>query len=162
MPLSEHVCMWPSHSKWLSRAMNLHQILCEAWTFPMETIRMIEKATAMGNWWLAASSQQHASSCIASQCNFLAKHQITHVSQLPYSPDLGPCSFWFFPKLESPLKGKRFQTTDEIQENMMEQLMAIGRLCEVPRCLLWRGLRHHGPISNVSCILYLLPCLYFS
>ena len=42
-------------------------------------------------------------------------------------PDLAPCDFWFFPKLKSPLKGKRFQTVSEIQENMMEQLMAIGR-----------------------------------
>ena len=25
--------VWLSHSKWLSRATNLHQILCEAWTF---------------------------------------------------------------------------------------------------------------------------------
>ena len=32
-------------------------------------------------------------------------------------PDLVPCDFWFFPRLKSPLKGKRFQTVDEIQEN---------------------------------------------
>ena len=36
-------------------------------------------------------------------------------------------NFWLFPKLESPLKGKRFQTVGEIQENMMGQLMMIGR-----------------------------------
>ena len=29
-----------------------------------ETIQMIQKAAAMGNWWLAALSQQCASSCI--------------------------------------------------------------------------------------------------
>ena len=29
-----------------------------------ETIQMIHKAAAMGNWWLAASSQQHTCSCI--------------------------------------------------------------------------------------------------
>ena len=59
--------------------------------------------------------------------SFLAKLQITQVTQLPYSPDLAPCNFWLFPKLKSPLKGKRFQTIDEIQENIMGQLMAIGR-----------------------------------
>ena len=32
----------------------------------------------------------------------------------------------------------------------------LGELCEVPRCLLWRGLRCHCPKYNVSCILYLL------
>ena len=57
----------------------------------------------------------------------LAKHQITQVTQHPYSPYLTPCDFQFFPKLKSPLKGKRFQNGDEIQENMMGQLRAIGR-----------------------------------
>ena len=28
--------------------------------------------------------------------------------------------------------------------------------CEVPRCLFWRGLRHHCTIYNISCTLYLL------
>ena len=45
----------------------------------------------------------------------------------PYSPDLAPCNFWLFPKLNSLLKGKRFQTIDEIQENTAGQLMAIGK-----------------------------------
>ena len=43
----------------------------------------------------------------------------------PYGPDLVPCDFWLFPKLKSPLKGKRFQTIDEIQENTMGQLVVI-------------------------------------
>ena len=42
-----------------------------------------------------------------------------------YSPDFVPCDFWLFPKLNSPLKRKRFHTVDEIQENMIGQLMAI-------------------------------------
>ena len=45
----------------------------------------------------------------------------------PHSPDLAPRNFWLFPKLKSSLKGKRFQTIDESQENTMGQLMAIGR-----------------------------------
>ena len=48
---------------------------------------------------------------------FLAKYQITQVTQPSYSPDLVPYDFWLFPKLKSPLKGKRFQTINEIQEN---------------------------------------------
>ena len=40
-------------------------------------------------------------------------------------PDLAPCNFWLFPKLKSPLKGRRFQTVNEIQENTAMQLMAI-------------------------------------
>ena len=41
--------------------------------------------------------------------SFLAKHQIAQVTQPPYSPDLSPCDFWILPKLQSPLKGKRFK-----------------------------------------------------
>ena len=40
-------------------------------------------------------------------------------------PNLVPCDFWLFPKLKSPLKGKRFQTMNEIQDKMMGQLMVI-------------------------------------
>ena len=36
----------------------------------METIQMIQKATAMDNWWLAASSQQCTCSCITSHAEF--------------------------------------------------------------------------------------------
>ena len=59
--------------------------------------------------------------------SFLVKHQITQVTQPLYSPDLAPCTFGVFPKLKAPLKGKRFQTIDEIQENTEGQLMATGR-----------------------------------
>jgi hypothetical protein len=39
---------------------------------------------------------------------FLAKHHLSQVCQPPYSPDLALCNFWLFPKLKSPLKGRRF------------------------------------------------------
>ena len=55
----------------------------------------------------------------------LMKHQITQKTQPPCSTDLSSCKFWLFPKLKSPLKGKRFQTIYEIQENTTGQLMAI-------------------------------------
>ena len=108
------------------RATNLHQVLSLT-TPPAETIRMIQKATAMGNWWLAASSWHYAHSCINLCRVFWVKHQITQVTQPHYSQDLAPCNFWLFPKLKSPLKGKRFQIINEIQEDTMGQLMTIGR-----------------------------------
>jgi hypothetical protein len=33
----------------------------------------------------------------------------------PYSPDLAPCDFLPFPKTKLKLKGRRFDTTEEIQ-----------------------------------------------
>ena len=115
-----------------------------------ETIQMIEKVTAMGNWWLAASSWQHICSCITSRAEFFfAKHQITQVTQPAYCPDLVPWNFRIFPKLESPLKRKRIQTINEIQGKYDENSWWwLGELCEGPRCRLWRGLRCHCPVHK--------------
>jgi hypothetical protein len=33
----------------------------------------------------------------------------------PYSPDLTPCDFFLFPKMKLKLKGRRFDTSEEIQ-----------------------------------------------
>jgi len=56
---------------------------------------------------------------------FLTKHETTVVSQPPYSPDLAPADFFLFPKLKSSLKGHRFQTVEEIEENSIRDLLAI-------------------------------------
>ena len=70
---------------------------------------MIQKAEL----WATGDEQLHHDNASAhAAClkqNFLVKYQITQVTQPPYSPDLGPCDFWLFPKLKSVLKGKRFR-----------------------------------------------------
>ena len=129
---------------------------------------------AAGDWQLHHDNRPaHASRPVQS---FLAKHQIIQLTQPHYSPDLAPCDFWLFKKLRLPMKGKRFQTVDEVQENTMGLFVAIptkdfavfwtveemlGELCEVPQCLLWRGLSCHCPVYSVSCIFF-DKCLYFS
>jgi histone-lysine N-methyltransferase SETMAR len=57
---------------------------------------------------------------------FLAKHSILVVPHPPYSSDLAPCDFFFFPRLKSTLKEKRFQDVAEIQLNTTRQLQAIS------------------------------------
>ena len=71
---------------------------------------MIQKASAIAtdDWQLHHDNVSTHASHLAQR--FLVKHQITQVTQSPYSADLASCNFWLFPKLESPLKGKRFQT----------------------------------------------------
>ena len=122
-------------------------------------------------FWTACNKQNTWECWMCTGCS--QQRLVAQVTQPPYSPDLVPCDFWLFPKLKSPLKKRRFQTIDEIQEYCqnraadgdsnkgfcrefwtMEEM--LGELCEVPRCLLWRDLRHHCPMYNVSCILYLL------
>jgi len=64
----------------------------------------------------------HASLLI---CEFLTKHETTVVLQLPYSPYLDPADFCLFPKLKSSLKGRRFQTVEEREENSIRDLRTI-------------------------------------
>ena len=53
---------------------------------------------------------------------FLAKHSITLLPHLPYSPDLAPCDFFLFPMLKRSLKGRRFETIPEIKANATNEL----------------------------------------
>jgi len=41
------------------------------------------------------------------------------------SPDLAPADVFLFPKLKTTLKGRRFQTIEDIQENAIRELHAI-------------------------------------
>ena len=178
-PLSEHVYLVAMAFKMTEQV--------EQWICSRFCVKLEHSSTKLCGWFrgpqLCTTGDLHlhhdntATNASRLMQSILAKHQITQVTQHPYSPDLAPCGFWLFPKLKSPLKGKRFQTGDEIQENTMEQLMGIPtkdfaecfeqleemlrELCEVPRCLLWRGLRCHCPVYSVSCI-FLNKCLYFS
>jgi hypothetical protein len=58
---------------------------------------------------------------------FLDKHSIPVVPHPPNSADLAPCDFFLFPRLNSTLKGKRFQDVAEIQLNTIRQLLAIPK-----------------------------------
>ena len=115
---------------------------------------MIQKAAAMSNWWLAASSDNAPAHVSQTMRSYLVKHQITQVTQPLYSPHLTPCDFWLFPKLKSPLKGKRFQVVNEIQETTVGQLTVIGRTVwgsQVPTLK-----RTEVALSYVQCFLYLV------
>jgi len=59
--------------------------------------------------------------------NFLVKNEKTVVPQPPYSPDLAPVDFFLFPKLKSTLKGRRFDTFNEIQRNSTKELFTIPK-----------------------------------
>jgi len=54
--------------------------------------------------------------------DFCVKNAMTVIPQPPYSPDLAPADFFLFPKLKRSLKGRRFQTVDEIKEKTTELL----------------------------------------
>jgi len=64
----------------------------------------------------------HASLLIRS---YLAKHQTSVAPHPPYSPNLAPADFFLFPKLKTNLKGRRFQTIEEIQGNAIRELCVV-------------------------------------
>ena len=112
---------------------------------------------ATDDWQLHQDNTPTHASCLMK--SFLVKHQITQVTQPCYSPDLVPCDFWLFPKLKLPLKGKRFQTINEIQENTMRQLMAIGRTVWVRS----QGAYFEGDWGiNVLRTVFLVSCIFFN
>jgi hypothetical protein len=49
---------------------------------------------------------------------FLAKKYVTKMNHPPYSPDLAPCDFWFYPKLKNTLKGQKFANSPDIQPSV--------------------------------------------
>jgi len=57
--------------------------------------------------------------------SYLAKHQTSIMPHPPYSPDLAPADFFLFPKIKTTLKGRHFQTIEEIQENVIRELCTI-------------------------------------
>jgi transposase len=73
---------------------------------------------------------------------FLAKRSIHVVPHRPYSPDLAPCDFFLFPKLNSTMKGKRFQDVAEIQLNTTRQLQAIPKQADQTCNEKWKDCRN--------------------
>ena len=65
-----------------------------------------------------------------------------------------PATSCFSQKLTSPLKRKRFQTVDEIQENMTRQMMATGGTVGGPKMPALMGTE--ASLSFVKCVLYLV------
>ena len=146
----------PLHSKWVSKksqksasdfVLSLNIPLWKRFRW----FRWRPQLWARGDWQLHQDTVPVHAPCLVQ--SFLAKHQIIQVTQPPCSPDLVPHDFWFFSKLKSPLKG-RFQTIDEIQENAMGQLVAIGRTVWGLKVPTLKGLRHH--VYSVPYLLYLL------
>jgi histone-lysine N-methyltransferase SETMAR len=78
----------------------------------------------------------------------LTKKGIPLVPQPPCSPDLSPLNFFLFPKLLFHLRGHHFETVDNIQKLMTDQLRAFPHE-EYQQCYrewecLWRCVASQG------------------
>lgn len=59
--------------------------------------------------------------------NFIKKNKLKLLEHPPYSPDLAPCDFWLFPKLKRHLRGFKFESEEEIIQEVISFLEAIKR-----------------------------------
>ena len=79
--------------------------------------RFRRKRTALfksGQWhFLQDNAPVHNSILVT---DYLTKIGIKTVPHSPYSPDIGPCDFWLFPKLKEKLRGCRYETIEEMKE----------------------------------------------
>ncbi|UYV70401.1 hypothetical protein LAZ67_7002912 [Cordylochernes scorpioides] len=64
---------------------------------------------------------------------FLQDHSTSVLPQPPYSPDLAPCDFFLFGKLKKKLKGRKFQSIEEIKVESKKAMKAIPKT-DYQRC----------------------------
>jgi len=59
--------------------------------------------------------------------DFLANNNVTTTEHPPYSPDLSSADFYLFPRLKSPLKGRRFCNGTDIIQNATKELKSLSK-----------------------------------
>ena len=57
--------------------------------------------------------------------DFLTEQGISTLSHPPYSPDLAPCDFWLFPTVKQVLKGRRFESDEDMEQAAIEAMEDI-------------------------------------
>ena len=72
----------------------------------------------------------------------------------PYSPDLVPCDFWFFPKLKSPFKGKKISACHWDSGKYDGAADGDWENCWGPKVPTLKGTE--VSLSCVQCFLYLI------
>jgi histone-lysine N-methyltransferase SETMAR len=70
------------------------------------------------NWFIHRDNAPAHTSLVVRQ--LLTSKNIRAIPPPPYSPDLAPCDFFLFPKMKLRLKGRRFDTTEEIHAEKQE------------------------------------------
>ena len=144
------------HQSWLAKGLGLG-LLCWCFKGVQEEVPS-EEASFLQIRFVAFPPGQ----CTILVKDCLTKMGIKTVPQPPYSPDLAPCDFWFFPKL----RGCRYETIEEMKEAVMKVIdtltqedfwwglaEVVGMVQQVQcrrRRLLWRELEFHMYSINKS------------
>ena len=126
--------------------------------YSVETIWMIQKAAAMGNWWLAASSQQRACSCILSCAEVFNKTSNYPGDSAPLQPRFALLWLLAFPKTRIAFE------REEISDHQWDS----GKYDEAgggdwENCIWSQGVYFEGDSGIiVLCITFLVSCIFFN
>ena len=124
----------------------------------METIRMIQKATAMGIWWLAASSRQHACSCITSLEEFFGETSNHPGDSVSLQPRLD--TMWLLAFPQSKITFEREEISDHRWELGKYNGAADGNW---ENCVRSQGAYFEGDWGViVLCAMFLVSCVFFT
>ena len=160
MPLSEHVycvAITCKVTEWVE------QRICIRFSIKlehssMETIWMIQEASAMGSWWLAASSQQCACSCIMSCSEIFGKTSNHPDDSAPLQPRFGALWLLAFPKTK--ITFEREEISDHWWDSGKYDRAADG---DWEKCVRSQGAYFEGDWGAiVLCTMFLVSCLFFS
>ena len=141
--------VWPSHSKW-------HQILHYTWTFLHRNyLDDLEGHSygqlVIGSFITTTCPLMYHISCRVFWQNIKSSRWLI----LPTTQIWCPVTSGFSKNQNHLWKGRDFRPLMRFTKIRQDSWWRLGELCEVPVCLLWRGLKGHCPVYNVSCILYL-------
>ena len=159
MPLSEHVycvAIIFKMTEWVEQWICI-KFCVKLEHSSMETIWMTQKATAMGNWWWAASSWQHTCLCITSCAEFFGKTSNHPGDSAPLQSRFGALWFLAFPQTKIIFEWEGISTIDEIQENNTGQLMVIRRTVWIPKVPTLKG----SEASFFPCTMFLASSIFF-
>lgn len=85
--------------------------------------RIRPEYAANGSWRLLHdNAPAHRSTLVT---DFLTKNHIFTINHSPYSPDLAPCDFYLFGKLQTAMKGNRYSDINHIQKAATDILKMI-------------------------------------
>jgi histone-lysine N-methyltransferase SETMAR len=87
---------------------------CDVFRRKRENVRRRRPELWKEQTWLLHHDKIPSHTSVQTQ-QFLAEQKMAVIPHPPYSPDSAPCDFFLFPKMKLKLKGRRFDTIEEIQ-----------------------------------------------
>ena len=156
MLLSEHVyCVAVSFkmTEWVEQQICI-RFCIKLEQYSLESIQIMQKATAMGNWWLVASSWWHAHSCITSRAEFFDKISNHPGELIPLEPRFDTQHLLAFPNTKITFERKN------ISGHLWDSWKYNGAADSN-----WENcVRSQGDFSEGDWVSYIFfsKCLYFS